>query len=86
MSFYWRLTEGTRLFVECESAMYRSKRELQPKIPSSAIISDMLPNTIYEAFYRCAISVNYRTAIMLVSDNILEFLSQIPNIQFDRTF
>ena len=74
-------------FAECESSMYRSRRALQPKIPTSpAEFSDMLPNSIYGTFYRCTVSINDHTAIIFFSDNIRTFLSQITNIQFDGTF
>ena len=51
-------------FSECESAMYRSKRMLQPKIPTNAIeFSGILPTTTFGKFYRSTLSTDCQTAI-----------------------
>ena len=74
-------------FPECESAMYRSRRMLQPKIPTSAVeFSEMLDTTSFGKFFRCSVSINNQTAMIFFSDKVQNILPQISNIQFDGTF
>ena len=73
-------------FPECESAMYRSRRMLQPKIPTNAVeFSEMLATTSFGKFFRCSVSINNQTAMIFFSDKVQNILPQISNIQFDGT-
>ena len=56
-------------FPRCESAMYRSRRMSQPKIPTNAIeFSEIVSTTTFGKFYRSTVSVDYKTAIIFFSD------------------
>ena len=74
-------------FPQCESAMYRSRRMSQPKIPTNAIeFSEIISTTTFGKFYRSTVSVDYKTAIIFFSEKLKTNLPQIKSIQFDGTF
>ena len=74
-------------FPQCESSMYRSRRRLEPKIPSNATeLSLLLPTTTFGKFHKSTVSVNDQTALIFFSDIMRELITQIPDIQFDGTF
>ena len=74
-------------FPQCESSMYRSRRRLEPKIPSNATeLSLLLPTTTFGKFHKSTVSVNDQTALIFFSDKMRELIPQIPDIQFDGTF
>ena len=74
-------------FPQCESSMYRSRRSLEPKIPSNATeLSLLLPNTTFGKFHKSTVSINDQTALIFFSDKMSEVIPQTPDIQFDGTF
>ena len=66
--------------------MYRSRRRLEPKIPSNATeLYLLLPTTTFGKFHKSTVSVNDQTALIFFSDKMRELIPQIPDIQFDGT-
>ena len=74
-------------FLQCESAMYRSRRMSQSKISTNAIeFSEIVLTTTFGKFYRSTVSVDYNIAIIFFSDELKTNLPQIRSIQSDGTF
>ena len=75
------------LFTECESAMYRARRMLQPKIPLNAFeFCEMLSTTTLGEFHQCSIISGTDTGVVFFFNEISSLLSDVTNIQFDGTF
>ena len=56
-------------FPECESAMYRARRRLQPKIPSDAVeFCEMLPTASLGKYYQGSVTCGTDTAVIFYSD------------------
>ena len=74
-------------FTECESAMYRARRMLQPKIPLSAFeFCGMLSTTTFGGFHQCSVTSGTDTGVVFFSNEMSTLLSDVNNIQFDGTF
>ena len=74
-------------FVECESVMYRARRTLQPKIPSSAAeFCEMLATSTFKDYYKFSVTQGIQTAVIFYSDEMITLLIEAENIQFDGTF
>ena len=74
-------------FTECESAMYRSRRTLQPKIPLTASeFCGMLPTTALGEFHQCSVTSGTDTGVVFFSKEMSTLLAEVTNIQFDGTF
>ncbi|KAI6651231.1 hypothetical protein LOD99_5378 [Oopsacas minuta] len=73
--------------LECESVMYRARRTLRPKIPSSAVeFCAMLATSTFEDYYIFSVTPGIQTAIIFYSDEMITILNETENIQFDGTF
>ena len=74
-------------FAECEAAMYRARRTLQPKIPQSASeFSEMLSSTHLGTYHKFTVTCDGQTGVVLFSDQMKTFMAEVTNIQFDGTF
>ena len=74
-------------FTECESAMYRSRRTLHPKIPLTASeFCGMLPSTTLGEFHQCSVTSGVDTGVVFYSSEMSTLLAEVTNIQFDGTF
>ena len=74
-------------FPQIESSMYRSRKSLEPKIPSNATeLSLLLPTTTFGKFHKSTVTINDQTALIFFSDKMMDLVSQAPDIQFDGTF
>ena len=74
-------------FAECEAAMYRARRTLQPKIPQSASeFSEMLSSTHLGIYNRFNVTCGSQTGVIFFSDQMKSRMAQVTNIQFDGTF
>ena len=74
-------------FTNCESTMYRSRRELQPKIPQTLLeLEEALPGTPYGINYKGTINVGNDRAFIFFSEEIIAILADISEICFDGTF
>ena len=74
-------------FPECESAMYRARRRLQPKIPSDAVeFCEMLPTACLGKYYQGSVTCGTNTAVIFYSDAMSSVLCEVMHIQFDGTF
>ena len=72
--------------AECETAMYRARRNLQPKIPQSVSeFSEMLSSLIWVPITN-SLSRDGQTGVVFFSDQIKTFMAEVTNIQFDGTF
>ena len=74
-------------FAECEAAMYRARRTLQPKIPQSASeFSEMLSSTHLGTYHKFTVTCDGQTGVFFFSDQMKTFMAEVTNIQFDGTF
>ena len=74
-------------FAECEAAMYRARRTLQPKIPQSASeFSEMLSSTHLGIYNKFSVTCDGQTGVVFFSDQMKTFMAEVTNIQFDGTF
>ena len=74
-------------FPECESAMYRSRKTYQPKIPSTATeFIDMLGATPLGKHFKFSVTTGNQVAVVFFSDEIQALLVEASSIQFDGTF
>ena len=74
-------------FRECESAMYRSRRTLHPKIPLSASeFCGLLPSTTLGEFHQCSVISETEIGVVFFSNEMSTLLAEVTNIQFDGTF
>ena len=74
-------------FVECESAMYRARKTIQPKVPQSDIeFIDLLVSTPLGVHYKFYVTSGNQIAVVFFSDEITDLLTEATNIQFDGTF
>ena len=74
-------------FTECESAMYRARRKLQPKIPLGASeFCEMISTTSFGKFYQFSVTCGTDTAAIFFSEEMNILLHQVVHIQFDGTF
>ena len=66
---------------------YHARRMLQPKIPPTASeFCAMLPTTAFGDYYKFSVTCGNQTAVVFFSDKMNDFLTEVMNIQFDRTF
>ena len=74
-------------FRECESAMYRARRTIQPIIPLNAQeFSDMLSTTSYgEHHHKSTVRCGEATGVIFFSNQMTALLAEITNVQFDGT-
>ena len=74
-------------FNSCESSMYRSKRQLQPKIPQNLVeLESALPGTSYGLHFKGAVTAGKEYAFIFFSQEITPILPEILEICFDGTF
>ena len=74
-------------FNECESAMFRSRRKLQSKIPHTASeLCEMLPTTGFANNLKAIVTQNDGIGVIFFSDEVEKIGSDISKIQFDGTF
>ena len=74
-------------FAECEAAMYRARKTLQPKIPQSAYeFSEMLSSTHLGIYNKFNVTCGGQTGVIFFSDLMKTFMAEVTNIQFDWTF
>ena len=74
-------------FPECESAMYRSRKTSQPKIPSTAIeFIDMLGDTPLGKHFKFSVTTGNQIVVVFFSDEIRSLLAEASSIQFGGTF
>ncbi|KAI6660190.1 hypothetical protein LOD99_10501 [Oopsacas minuta] len=63
--------------VECESVMYRARRTLQLKIPSSAAeFCEMLATSTFKDYYKFSVSQGIQTAVIFYSDEMITLLNE----------
>ena len=78
----YQTSANDRSFKSCESIMYRSRRETQPRIPKSALefstIIEVCPN--FGQFYKGTVVVGENCSVIFYSNNILEYLDAETNI------
>ena len=73
--------------TECESALYRSRRKLQLKIPLGASeFCEMISTTSFGKFYQFSVTCGTDTAAIFFSEEMNILLHQVVHIQFDGTF
>ena len=74
-------------FKRLESNMYKRKRILQPKLPSSALEFDsFLQESQYRTNHIQTIIYNDQVAVIWGSSQMVNFLRNAEEIQFDATF
>ena len=74
-------------YKNLETSMYRSRREIDPKIPkSAAMFCDQIMFTRYERYYKGAVQVGEDIGVVFFSERMNEFLTGVEEIQFDGTF
>ena len=74
-------------FAECESSMYRARRQIQPKIPLTATeFVEMLSTTSLGAHFKFSVRSGDQIGVVFFSDEMRSILSESTNIQFDGTF
>ena len=74
-------------FKECESAMFRSRRKLQPNIPATALeFSQLLSTTRYAVNVKASVMLNEGIGMIFFSDKLYDFISDMNDIQFESTF
>ena len=75
-------------FNECESAMFRSRRLLQPRIPRTTLeFCEILPTfTEFAVNLKPTVILGDLIGVIFFSDKIYEIAADISNIQFDGTF
>ena len=67
--------------------MYRSRRTLQPQIPSDASeFCEMLPTTNLGNYYKFSVTNGNHIGAIFFSSEMMHRLDEITNIQFDGTF
>ena len=70
-----------------ESANYKSRREVEPTIPSCATeFCQQIQLTQYGMYYRGEVIVGPDIGVIFYSDKIAQILTEIDEIQFDGTF
>ena len=79
----------TITFLKCETLMYRTRRQLQPKIltteNTSFELESILQGTPYELFTKYFVTVGDNQAFFF-SDVTMTILAEISDISFDGTF
>ena len=74
-------------FKNLESAMYRSRCEIEPTIPRCAAeFCQQINISQYGVYYRGEVIVGAYIGIFFYSDKIAQVLTEIDQIQFDGTF
>ena len=67
--------------TECESAMYRSRRKLHPKIPlTTSEFCGMLPATTLGEFDQCSVTSGVDTGVVFYSSEMSTLLAEEDNL------
>ena len=73
--------------MNCESLMYRARRQLQPKIPQTSFeLETTLPGTMYGMFFKDCVMVGGNQAFIFFSDAMTNILGDVTEVSFDGTF
>ena len=82
-------------FVNCESTMYRARRNLQPKIPRNAFELEStprttygiyFPGTTYGIYFQGSVVNGSDRAFIFFSNELIPMLVDVSDICFDGTF
>ena len=67
--------------------MYRARKTVEPKIPLNASeFVDMIHTITFGKYFKFSVVSGDQTGVVLFSEQMSEFLSEVTNIQFDGTF
>ena len=74
-------------FPQYELAMYRARKNVEPKIPLNASeFVDMIHTITFGKYFKFSVTSGDQTGVEFFSEQMSEFFSEVTNIQFDGSF